>query len=339
MLTLDAHVSDVGTRCAPVLYDMHCHLDFAQHPALLAARLNGLGVSCLSVTVTPTGYLCAKKLMEACGNVCVGLGFHPRWVQGTDNDYKLFSRFERLVEDAQFIGEIGLDFGRAYLSCRDEQIAVLEGILAACAPYKNKVISIHAVHSTDVVLDVLEHFNITKNHRCIFHWFSGSSNDLERAKNLDCYFSVGARMLATKRGRTFVSSIPQNRLLLETDSPDYQSNATKVDIGTNVSNPFGKTLDMNVGEIADKMYGDLRETLRCMATLRRISPKDLTRQVACTSARLFGSSPESSSVGSSGTSSEGSLESSSGGSSESSPESSSGDSSGDSFAVLDEPIL
>ena len=53
----------------------------------------------------------------------------------------------------------------------------------------------------------------------IFHWFSGTSDELVRARNAGCYFSVNERMLASKRGREYTRQIPLDRLLLETDAP------------------------------------------------------------------------------------------------------------------------
>ena len=53
----------------------------------------------------------------------------------------------------------------------------------------------------------------------IFHWFSGTSDDLHRAVELGCFFSVGPRMLASRRGREYARQIPLGQLLLETDMP------------------------------------------------------------------------------------------------------------------------
>ena len=57
----------------------------------------------------------------------------------------------------------------------------------------------------------------------IFHWFSGSSAQLKRARDLGCFFSVNAFMLQTKRGREYAKAIPLDRLLIETDLPEETS--------------------------------------------------------------------------------------------------------------------
>ncbi|MDY4918176.1 MAG: TatD family hydrolase, partial [Collinsella sp.] len=90
-------------------------------------------------------------------------------------------------------------------------------------PLTGRVISIHAVRSAGTVLDVLESHGLlipnSDSPAIIFHWFSGTSDELVRARNVGCYFSVNERMLASKRGREYARQIPLDRLLLETDAP------------------------------------------------------------------------------------------------------------------------
>ncbi len=59
----------------------------------------------------------------------------------------------------------------------------------------------------------------------IFHWFNGSGEELKRALDAGCYFSVNKRMLNTKRGRAYAIQIPEERLLLESDLPSSEDQA------------------------------------------------------------------------------------------------------------------
>ena len=90
-------------------------------------------------------------------------------------------------------------------------------------PLPDRVLSIHAVRAAGTVLDVLESHGLLipnpNSPAIIFHWFSGTSDELIRARNAGCYFSVNERMLASKRGREYVRQIPLDHLLLETDAP------------------------------------------------------------------------------------------------------------------------
>lgn len=85
-----------------------------------------------------------------------------------------------------------------------------------------KLISIHAVNAAAAALDALEQAGAFALHHVIFHWFSGTSDDLHRAIELGCFFSVGPRMLASRRGREYARQIPLEQLLLETDMPAHE---------------------------------------------------------------------------------------------------------------------
>lgn len=203
---------------ATKLCDMHCHLDFMDDMEKAAARAEALGVGCLSVTVTPQDYLRADRLVGSYENVQVGLGLHPWWIADGRCGDEDIALFERLAADAVYIGEVGLDFGKRHADTRDVQIAAFRRVVSACSA-GGKVISIHAVGADDEVLDMLEESSCIQNSTCIFHWFSGSSDQLQRAIRAGCLFSVGPRMLNSKRGREYAKAIPEDRLLLETDAP------------------------------------------------------------------------------------------------------------------------
>lgn len=201
-----------------LLPDAHCHLDFAANGRLLAHAAECARLEAFSTTVTPAGYERARALFASCATVRVGVGLHPWWVADGSCGEAEISRFEELAKGARFIGEIGLDFGRHRATSRDEQTAAFERAVRAGIT-GGKVVSLHAVAAADEVLDVLERDGCTSDNVCIMHWFSGSSDAVQRAVRLGCYFSVGPRMLATKRGRAYAQAIPADRLLVETDWP------------------------------------------------------------------------------------------------------------------------
>ena len=98
------------------------------------------------------------------------------------------------------------------------------------AASKGKVLSVHAVKSVGVALDLMESVGLVapgalqgpqnpQGTAVVFHWFSGSGVELTRAIECGCYFSINPRMLSTKRGRAYVQQIPEEQLLLESDLP------------------------------------------------------------------------------------------------------------------------
>lgn len=247
------------------LFDLHCHLDFAENARELATGLAQRGIGALSVTVTPAGYVRAAALFAPCANVHTALGLHPWWVADgrcTEDDV---AQFEQLAKDARFVGEVGLDFAPAHAASHDVQLAAFERVAHACAEGGGKVLSLHAVRSADTVMDVLERTGCTESCVCALHWFSGTSDELQRATKLGFLFSVNPRMLATKRGRAYVRAIPADRLLLETDLPP--ESAARYD-AADVETP-------------------LRATLAELAALRAEDPEALGARIALTSERVL----------------------------------------------------
>ena len=126
--------------------------------------------------------------------------------------------------------------------------------------------SIHAVRAADTVLDVLERYDLPQQASCIFHWFSGTSNDLARLRRLGCHMSINERMLATRRGREYARQMPLERLHLETDTPPQ----------------------------LDEIYhaSDLEASLtRCVSALARVRGVDageLEERLATASSKLLG---------------------------------------------------
>ena len=248
------------------LFDMHCHLDFDADPRALADGLAACGTVALSMTVTPAGFDRSARLLAPCPNVRVGAGLHPWWVEEGPAGEAAVERAVANAAASRYVGEVGLDFGPKHVATHGAQVAAFDRIVAACAAEGGKVLSIHAVRSAGTVLDVLERYGVLDGSACILHWFSGTSDELQRAAKLGCFFSVGPHMLASKRGRAYAQAIPRDRLLLETDEPPEAGPAVPA------------------GEFARLLEGALDE----IARLRREDPEALAERIAHTSRDLLG---------------------------------------------------
>lgn len=95
----------------------------------------------------------------------------------------------------RYIGEVGLDFSARFAGSEPLQIQAFDRLCDTLVqhPLTGRVISIHAVRSAGAVLDVLESHGLlipnSDSPVIIFHWFSGTSDELVRARNAGCYFS------------------------------------------------------------------------------------------------------------------------------------------------------
>ena len=208
----------------PTIWDMHVHLDFMHNAQEVAHEAAQLGLGMLAVTVTPEGFRRASTLSGE-PNVRVGVGLHPWWVAdgrcGSDD----IAQVVELVAGARYVGEIGLDLSPRHVpeESLGVQLDAFRTIVRRAAETSDakapKVLSIHSVQTAGVTLDALEQTGRLTACRCIFHWFSGTSDELHRAVKAGCLFSVNEMMLRTRRGREYARQLPSDRLLLETDLP------------------------------------------------------------------------------------------------------------------------
>lgn len=194
-------------------------------PNAVAHEAATMGLELFDCGVDPRGFAAANKRASSSPNIIAGVGLHPWWIaDGRCGTAEVDLLCELAVRE-RFIGEVGLDFSPRFAGTEGIQVQAFEKLcqtLSQC-PLAGRVLSIHAVRAAGAALDILESNGLLKDApsspAIIFHWFSGTSVELVRARNAGCYFSVNERMLATKRGREYARQIPLDRLLLETDAP------------------------------------------------------------------------------------------------------------------------
>ncbi len=209
----------------PRLFDAHCHLDLMAHPDAVADEATALGLGLFDCGVNPRDFSAANERACRQPGIIAGVGLHPWWLADGHCGFDEINLLCEVAAQERYIGEVGLDFSARFAGNEPLQIQALDRLCEALAqhPLTGRVISIHAVRSAGTVLDILESHGLLipnpDSPVIIFHWFSGTSDELARARNAGCYFSVNERMLASKRGREYVRQIPLDHLLLETDAP------------------------------------------------------------------------------------------------------------------------
>jgi TatD DNase family protein len=197
-----------------VIADMHCHLDLYPDYVRVAREASRQGIWVLAVTTTPKAWHGTRERLNSFPNIHVAVGLHPELVQSRAHELPLL---ESLVGCAPFIGEVGLDGSPDLRKHAGIQQKVFRQILYSCEKAGGKVLTIHSRRAVTEVLACIE-----ERRECglpILHWFTGSKSELEVAKRLDCWFSVGPQMLLTPVGIQRVGSMPRDRVLLETDGP------------------------------------------------------------------------------------------------------------------------
>ena len=263
-----------------MLLDSHHHFDFlsADVRAAFLRALSVEGVRVVAQTLTPAAFV---ELVDAAGALDVdeaslplwSLGLHPWYLGDEVAADAALAEFASAVHRTRFVGEIGLDFSPRRLEDAPAllQVRVLRAVLqqvrdaaARASAERPYVLSIHAVRAAGEVLDLLEELEVDPQHVVpVFHWYSGTSQDLTRLVRLGGHISVHPSMLAGKRGRAYVKQVPADRLLLESDLPEAPDTAAS----------------------ADELVGTLRQTLASLSDLRGC---DMATEVCRTQERLYG---------------------------------------------------
>jgi TatD DNase family protein len=203
------------------LVDFHCHLDLFPDPVQAVARAEKAGVYTLTVTTTPKAWPRNHELTRSTSFVRAALGLHPQLVAERGAEIAIW---EQYLEEARYVGEVGLDAGPRFYRSLELQKEIFEKVLKRCSEVGGKILTVHSVRASRIVIDMIEALFPSDRGRVVLHWFTGSQAEARRAAELGCYFSINAEMLKGDRGRSLVASLPRDRILTETDAPFTQIN-------------------------------------------------------------------------------------------------------------------
>lgn len=203
------------------MIDFHAHLDLYPDPVAVVREVADRGMYILSVTTTPSAWKGTSALCKGGARIRAALGLHPQLAHQRAGELPLFDEY---LHEAKYVGEIGLDGAPEFKRHWQTQLAVFRHILNSCRSAGGRVMSIHSRRATTAVLDNLE--QVSDAGTPILHWFSGSKRELERAKALGCWFSVGPAMLMAESAQRLVREMPKERVLTETDGPFAQLNGS-----------------------------------------------------------------------------------------------------------------
>lgn len=268
--------SGVGLESLGVsLPDAHFHLGFVADVPAFAAEIEKAGAPLFAASVSPGEYRETKLRLAgaAGGSVKLAAGLHPWWVPETEEALSpLLVAFDAALPETRFVGEVGLDFSKRRVHTRELQLKAFRHIANACAKAGGKVLSIHCVGAYTEALDILRETGCIESCACVFHWFSGSSPQLTQAIDAGCFFSLGARMLGSKKGCEYAKAIPLQRLLLETDAPAAMD--------PELNHP-------SVAYTYAQQQSELERALAQLAGLRRMDAPHLAEDISSNANRLL----------------------------------------------------
>ena len=154
-----------------------------------------------------------RKFCEANPKFYLAVGVHPEYIDSFEEG--VFCQFVQKHRSKIYaIGEIGVDSGYPNLS---RQIEVLR-VQFEVAKVNNLPVSVHLRGDVfEQFFAVMKDFGIA----CVLHCFSGSEQNLTQAIERGYYISFATNL--TYKGnvnlRKLAGLVPDDRLLIETDSP------------------------------------------------------------------------------------------------------------------------
>eukprot|EP01038_Epipyxis_sp_PR26KG_P009120 gene9120-12301_t len=250
-----------NTKSNFTLFDAHCHLQLDSiYPYLpqVLSRSASYGIQQMAVCGTCPGedwdrvYQIGEKHSEF---IIPSYGLHPWWIKryqkicvSSDENQLLVDeeintgkessgRFDTWMNDLEeklianpkaSVGECGLDKAVKKDISMEEQEIILIQHLNLAVKY-NRTLTVHCVAgSWGQLISILKEqiMELNKSLYVILHSCNSLSKDL--AKDFiaipNIYFSISGRVLDNKKSVDLIKSLPMDRLLIETDSPDQLTN-------------------------------------------------------------------------------------------------------------------
>lgn len=212
--------------------DAHCHLSLLQDAVAAAEEALARGVSpILAVSMDADEAEAVLRLRETCGaQVLAGAGLHPSRVVELDEagvrDH--LARLANLSEEADFIGEIGLDFRDAVTAAQQDRQREVLAELLALAMRRKLPVNLHTRRADREVMEAAISFRRQSGLGAVMHWFTRSSRLARSCGEAGVFISVGPSVLpgppdgggdAPTPTQRVASVIDTACLLVETDAP------------------------------------------------------------------------------------------------------------------------
>lgn len=203
--------------------DAHCHLDQLEHPETALDRARDAGVEkVLAVTEgVESGRIALELKASFPDRVLAGLGIHPMFsVTLSPEDVEQGLRFiEDNLEHADVVGEVGLDYKHAKTdSEREFQNAMLTSLFDLAKAGK-KPVNLHSRWAQRQTMNRAIEFKRQTGLNALMHWFTSSKKLIRICAEEGIFVSAGPAILFNEKAYEVACEIPENLLLVETDSP------------------------------------------------------------------------------------------------------------------------
>jgi len=202
------------------LFDAHCHLEdpsFDDDREEVITRAVRTGV--LRMVTSPLGrdqVLRSLKIFSKNEHVLISAGMDSREFANRSKASELISLVREVGDRLVAIGEVGLDYKVARTEAeRTAQKEVFREFIRL-ADSMNKPLVVHSRWAQRPVLRVLDELYAVD---VVLHSFGGNETDVKFAAEREWFMSVPTSVTYSANTRKVARLVPDDLLLLETDSP------------------------------------------------------------------------------------------------------------------------
>ena len=207
-----------------MIVDSHCHLDYSnlfnQLDEVVKRAEDKQVKYFLTICTTLESFEKIKFIINKYRNIYGTFGIHPHETKNFTNiDSKFILQLKNRHKKIIGIGETGLDYYYNYSDKEIQKRSFIEHINAASE--LNIPVIVHSRNAEIDTYEILESEKKNSNLKVLMHCFTGSKDFAKKLIDINCYISTSGIITfknSTELAET-VSSIPIDRLLVETDAP------------------------------------------------------------------------------------------------------------------------
>ena len=207
-----------------MLIDSHCHLDYPSlyedlEKVLSRSDKNNIKYL-LTICTTLPSFEKIITIVDKYKNIYGTFGIHPHETEKNDKiDSDFIINIKKNHKKIIGIGESGLDYFYNHSDKEFQKKSFIEHIKAAQS-LKIPII-VHTRNAEKDTLDILKQEMKNKPLKVLIHCFTGSMKFAKNLLDIGCYISISG-IVTFKNSvdlSNTVATIPNDRLLVETDSP------------------------------------------------------------------------------------------------------------------------
>ena len=205
------------------MIDSHCHLDrepLISNLSQVLMRAKDVGLDkLLTICTTSDGYNDILDIVSKDPMIFGTFGIHPHETKNYFVEKDEIVKKVKMNSKIIGIGETGLDFYYNHSDKNIQKECFIKHIHAS--QQTSKTLIVHSRSADNEMFDILSSEFKNKSFNMLMHCFTGNKDFAHKLLDLDCYFSASGIITFKKSNdlaNTF-KSIPNNRILIETDSP------------------------------------------------------------------------------------------------------------------------